>query len=543
MGALAQLGDNLAVGFGAALAPVNLLLGVIGVTLGTAVGVLPGIGPALAISMLLPLTFGIDPVGAFILFGGLYYGAMYGGSTTSILVRMPGEASSVMTAVDGYCMTQRGRGGAALATAAIGSFIAGTFATLMLMTTAPLLVEVALTFGPAEYFALMVFALTALAGLSQGSPARGLAAALIGLALGTVGIDVQTGQARFTFGMAGLLGGLNIVVVTVGLFAVGEVFWYAATRARQSGPASPERRRASRRPSARPSADAPTDTANGGNRNGSASAEPRRSVGGPVRLTRAEWRRSWPAWIRGTLIGFSCGVLPGAGATVASFLAYDAERRASKTPEAFGNGAIEGVAGPEAANNASAGGSLVPLLALGIPGSGATAVMLAAFQMYGLQPGPLLFTQDAALVWGLIASLYVSNTLLLILNLPLIRIWVQLLRVPTPLLFAAVLAFATLGVYTLNNSLFDVGLVYALGLLACVMRRHGLPLAPTVLAVVLGPLLEQAFRRAMAIAGGDATVFLTRPLSAALLLLAVLAVAAPVLARRRAGGGRAPGHG
>ena len=503
MAGLTDLGGNLAVGFGAALAPFNLLLGVIGVTLGTAVGVLPGIGPALAISMLLPLTFGMDPVGAFILFGGLYYGAMYGGSTTSILVRMPGEASSAMTALDGFRMTCKGRGGAALATAAIGSFIAGTFATLMLMTTAPLLVEVALTFGPAEYFALMVFALTAVAGLSQGSLARGLAAALIGLALGTVGIDVQTGQARFTFGMAGLLGGLNVIVVTVGLFAVGEVFWYAATRARR----------------------APVGAAG--------EAGTRRSVGGPVRLTRAEWRRSWPAWIRGTLIGFFCGVLPGAGATVASFLAYDAERRSSKTPEAFGDGAIEGVAGPEAANNASAGGSLVPLLALGIPGSGTTAVMLAAFQMYGLQPGPLLFTQDTTLVWGLIASLYVSNTLLLVLNLPLIRIWVQLLRVPTPLLFAAVLAFATVGVYTLNNNLFDVGVVYAIGVLACFMRRYGLPLAPTVLAVVLGPLLEQEFRRAMAIAGGDPTIFVTRPLSAALLVLAVLAASAPILARRR----------
>ena len=420
MEALAQLGENLGVGFGAALVPVNLLLGVLGVTLGTAVGVLPGIGPALAISMLLPLTFGIDPVGAFILFGGLYYGAMYGGSTTAILVKMPGEASSVMTALDGFRMTGQGRGGAALATSAIGSFIAGTFATLMLMTLAPVLVEVALTFGPAEYFALMVFALTTLAGLSQGSLSKGLVAALLGLAIGTVGIDIQTGQARFTFGMAGLLGGLNVIVVTVGLFAVGEVFWYAATRA----------------------GSAPTR-----------GAETRRPVSGRVRLTRAEWRRSWPAWVRGTVIGFFCGVLPGAGATVASFLAYDAERRSSKNPGEFGEGAIEGVAGPEAANNASAGGSLVPLLALGIPGSGTTAVMLAAFQMYGLQPGPLLFTQDATLVWGLIASLYVSNTLLLVLNLPLIRIWVQLLRVPKPLLFAVVLVYRAVSTCTIQRIL------------------------------------------------------------------------------------------
>ena len=498
MGGLTPLAGNLGAGFGAALLPANLLLGLAGVTLGTAVGVLPGIGPALAISMLLPLTFGIDPAGAFILFGGLYYGAMYGGSTTSILVRMPGEASSVMTARDGYRMTLRGRAGAALATAAIGSFVAGTFATAMLMTAAPALVEVALTFGPAEYAALMVLALAALAGLGGPSPAKGVAAALIGLALGTIGIDVQTGQARFTFGAAGLLGGLDVVVVTVGLFAVGEVFWYAATRPRAG--------------------------------RGTREAE-RADVGGPVRLTRAEWRRSWPAWLRGTLVGFFCGVLPGAGATVASFLAYDVERRSSRRPEEFGDGAIEGVAGPEAANNASAGGSLVPLLALGIPGSGTTAVMLAAFQMYGLQPGPLLFTQDATLVWALIASLYVSNALLLVLNLPLVRIWVQLLRVPRPLLFAAVLAFATLGVYSLDGSLVDVGAIYVLGLAACVLRGHGVPPAPIVLAVVLGPLLEQEFRRAMAISGGDPTVFVTRPIAAGLLVLAVVAVASPSLAR------------
>ena len=510
MGGLAVLGDNLAAGFGAALLPGNLLLGLAGVTLGTAVGVLPGIGPALAISMLLPLTFGIDPAGAFILFGGLYYGAMYGGSTTSILVQMPGEASSVMTARDGFRMTCKGRGGAALATAAIGSFVAGTFATAMLMVAAPVLVEVALTFGPAEYCALMVLALTALAGLSRESPAKGVVAALIGLALGTIGIDVQTGQARFTFGAAALLGGVNVVVVTVGLFAVGEVFWYAATRPRGAARAAGAR----------------------------AERTARADLEGPIRMTRTEWRRSWPAWIRGTVVGFFCGVLPGAGATVASFLAYDTERRFSKRPEEFGAGAIEGVAGPEAANNASAGGSLVPLLALGIPGSGTTAVMLAAFQMYGLQPGPLLFTQDAKLVWGLIASLYVSNCLLLILNLPLIRIWVLLLRVPRPLLFAAVLAFATLGVYSLDGSLIDVVVVYVLGLLACVLRGHGIPPAPIVLAVVLGPLLEQEFRRAMAISGGDPTVFVTRPIAAGLLGLAVLAASAPYLAvvasRRRA---------
>ena len=494
MDALTQLGDNLGIGFGAALAPLNLLFGLIGVTLGTAIGVLPGIGPALGISMLMPLTFGMDPIGAFIMFGGIYYGSMYGGSTTSILVNMPGEAASVMTAVDGFQMTRKGRSGAVLATAAIGSFIAGTFATLMLMLMAPTLVEFALGFGPSEYFALMVLALTAVTGLSDESAAKGALATLLGLALGTIGIDLQTGQARFTFGMQGLLGGVNVVIVTVGLFAIGEVFWYAATRPGRS--------------------------------------EDSAQISGPVGLTLQEWRRSFPAWIRGTFIGFFTGILPGAGATVASFLSYDAERRCSKNPEEFGDGAIEGVVGPEAANNASAGGSLVPLLALGIPGSGTTAVMLAAFQMYGLQPGPLLFEENSRLVWGLIASLYVSNVLLLALNLPLIGIWVRLLRVPTSLLFATVLAFSTLGVYTLNNSMFDVGIVYVLGILAFFMRLYGFPMAPTILAVVLGPLMEQEFRRAVAISGGDPSVFLTRPLSAVILFLAFVAMAGPPVVRR-----------
>ena len=286
---------------------------------------------------------------------------------------------------------------------------------------------------------------------------------------------------------------MNVVVVTVGLFAIGEVFWYAAARSAACG--------------ARP------------------------AVAGPVRMTRDEWRRSWPAWIRGAVIGFFTGVLPGAGATVAGFLSYAAERRVAGRPDRFGRGAIEGVAGPEAANNASAGGSLVPLLALGVPGSGTTAVMLAAFQMYGLQPGPLLFTQDSTLVWGLIASLYVSNALLLMLNLPLVGLWVRLLQAPRPLLFAAVLAFSTLGVYTLNNNLFDVAVAYGLGVAAVVLRRHAVPLAPIVLAVVLGPLLEQEFRRAMAISVGDPTVFVTRPVSAAILALTVLTAAAPALMR------------
>ena len=489
----AELGESLASGFSSALEPLNLLLGMIGVTVGTAIGVLPGIGPALAISMLLPLTFGMDPVGAFILFGGIYYGAMYGGSTTSILVKVPGEASSVVTALDGFEMTRQGRAGAALATAALGSFVAGTFATMMLMVLAPVLVELALGFGPTEYFALMVLALTSLGGLSGGSRQKALLATVIGLALGTIGIDVQTGQPRFTFGILGLLGGINVVVATVGMFAVGEVFWFAATRRTTVDRFMP--------------------------------------VAGRIRLTREEWRRSVPAWFRGTIIGFFSGVLPGAGATVASLLSYAAERRMLRKPAVLGEGAIEGVAGPEAANNASAGGSLVPLLALGVPGSGTTAVMLAAFQMYGLQPGPLLFSQDSELVWSLIASLYVSNALLLVLNLPMIRLWVRLIHVPRPLLFAAVLTFSTVGVYTLNNNMFDVMVAYGLGLLAYFMRCYNVPLAPTIMAVVLGPLLEQEFRRAMSISGGDPSVFLARPVSAAILGVVVVVATWPILRR------------
>ncbi len=480
---LAQLPANLLTGFGTALTPVNLLFGLIGVTIGTAVGVLPGLGPALTISLLMPVTFGLNPATAFIMFGGIYYGAMYGGSTTSILVKMPGEAASVVTVLDGYQMAKQGRAGAALATAAVGSFVAGTFATFMLMVLAPALVDFALEFGPAEYFALMVLALATASGFAGGSLPHAAFSTMLGLGLGMVGIDLQSGQARLTFGIPSLLGGIDVVVAAIGFFAIGEVMWEAAVR--------------------------------------SDAEEPLKTVGS-LRMTPEEWRRSWPSWLRGSVLGFFTGVLPGAGATVATFLSYEAERRASRHPASFGKGAIEGVAGPEAANNASAGGSMVPLLALGIPGSGTTAIMLAAFQLYGLEPGPLLFTEKPELVWGLIASLYVSNTLLLALNLPLIGFWVRLLAVPKPLLYGAVLAFSTLGVYTMNHNSFDLIVVWAIGLLSFFMRLYGFPIAPTVLGLVLGPLLEQEFRKAMAISGGNPLIFATRPISAVILVFAAL---------------------
>jgi putative tricarboxylic transport membrane protein len=495
MDLVAQLGSNLATGFGIALTPQAFFFGFLGVTIGTAIGVLPGIGPALTISLLLPLTYGLDPTTAFIMFGGIYYGAMYGGSTTSILVNLPGEAASVVTTLDGFQMAKQGRGGAALATAAIGSFIAGTFATAMLMLLAPLLVQLALGFGPPEYFALMILALTTVASFSSGSIAKTMFAAFLGLAIGMIGIDLQTGQARFTFGIPQLLGGIDVVIAAIGFFAVGEVLWMAATLKHNREESVRHR--------------------------------------GPARMTREEWRRSLPSWLRGSVVGFFIGTLPGAGSTLATFLSYDVERRSSKSPEKFGTGMIEGVAGPEAANNAAAGGSMVPLLALGIPGSGTTAVMLAAFQLYGLRPGPLLFAQNSNLVWGLIASLYISNALLLLLNLPLIGIWTRLLDVPKPLLMAAVLVFSLLGAYAVNNSVFDLGVVLVLGAVSFFMRRHDFPIAPTIVGIVLGPLVEQEFRRSLAISVGDPRIFFTRPICAMILVVGAIALLWPIVRRWR----------
>jgi putative tricarboxylic transport membrane protein len=486
--------EDLISGFAIALTVRGLLFGFLGVTIGTAIGVLPGIGPALTISLLLPLTYGLDPTTAFIMFGGIYYGAMYGGSTMSILVNVPGEAASVVTTLDGFQMARQGRAGAALATAAVGSFVAGTFATAMLMLVAPFLVSVALNFGPPEYFALMVLTLTTVAGLGMESMPKTMLATFLGLGLGTIGIESQTGQARFTFGIPELLGGIDVVVAAIGFFAIGEVLWMAATMKTTEVDSIRHR--------------------------------------GPARMSRDDWRRSLPSWLRGSVAGFLVGVLPGAGATLATFLSYNIERRSSKTPEKFGTGVIEGVAGPEAANNASAGGSMVPLLALGIPGSGTTAVMLAAFQLYGLRPGPLLFSQNSNLVWGLIASLYISNALLLVLNLPLIGLWTRLLDVPKSILMAAILMFSTVGAYAVNNSIFDLAVVLALGIVSFLMRLNGFPIAPVILGIVIGPLIEQEFRRSMAISVGDPTIFITRPLAAVILLVAGMALIAGTRARQ-----------
>ncbi|MBX3145022.1 MAG: tripartite tricarboxylate transporter permease, partial [Trueperaceae bacterium] len=383
-------------GFGVALTFQNLLWAFIGVTLGTVVGILPGIGPALTVALLLPVTYGLDPVGSFIMFAGIYYGGMYGGSTTSILLNTPGESASIITAVEGNRMARKGRGAAALATAAIGSFVAGTIATVALTFVAPVVVKLALKFGPADYFALMILAFTTVTSVLGSSVLRGLASLMFGLALGLVGIDLQTGQARYTLGRLELLDGISVVVVAVGLFAVGETF-YVASRLRR----------------------------------GSADVQ---AINGSIWMNREEWKRSWKPWLRGSFIGFPFGALPAGGAEIPTFLSYAMEKRLAKNPEEFGHGAIEGVAGPEAANNSAAAGVLVPLLTLGLPTSATAAIMLAAFQQFGLQPGPLLFSRAPDLVWGLIASLYIGNFMLLVLNLPLVGIWVRLLTIPRPLL-------------------------------------------------------------------------------------------------------------
>jgi putative tricarboxylic transport membrane protein len=485
--------DALLHGFGVALAPVNLWWALVGVTLGTAVGVLPGIGPALTVALLLPVTFNLDPTAALIMFAGIYYGAMYGGSTSSILLNTPGESATMVTALEGHQMARRGRGGAALSTAAIGSFVAGTLSTLALSLAAPSLVTIALAFGPADYFALMVLAFVTVCALLGPSLLRGLASLFIGLTLGFVGIDGLSGEARLTFGVPYLLDGIDVVIVAVGLFAVGEALTVLAE--------------------------------------GSARSEVL-PVGGPVSMTGAEWRRSWKPWLRGTAIGFPIGALPAGGAELPTLLSYAIEKRLTTHPEEFGRGAIEGVAGPEAANNASASGTLVPLLTLGLPTSATAAILLAAFQQFGLQPGPLLFEREPQLVWGLIASLYVGNGMLLILNLPLVRLWVKLLEVPKPQLYAGILVIAALGAYSVHRAVGDLLLLGAIGVLGFALRALSMPVAPVMIGLILGPAADQQLRRALAISDGDWSVLVTRPIAATLLALAGAAALWPVVRER-----------
>jgi putative tricarboxylic transport membrane protein len=483
------LGDFAALldGFATAIQPIYLLYALIGVTLGTAVGVLPGIGPAMTVALLLPLTFTLEPTAALIMFAGIYYGGMYGGSTTSILLNTPGESASIITALEGNAMAKTGRGAAALATAAVGSFIAGTLATVALTLLAPTIAEWAVKLGPQDYVALMVVAFLTVAAMLGSSPARGIASLAVGLFLGLVGTDTLTAQQRFTFGVPALADGIDVVVVAVGVFAVGEALYVASRMRRGPIPLVPIRGKF---------------------------------------MTKEDLRRSWAPWLRGTAVGFPVGTIPAGGADVATFLSYSLERRVSKRKHEFGNGAIEGVAGPESANNAAAAGVLVPLLTLGLPTSATAAIIIAAFQSYGIRPGPLLFQNESALVWALIASLYIGNVLLLVLNLPLVGMWVKLLQIPRPYLYAGILTFAALGSYSVGASTTDLVLLFLLGVLGWTMRRFGYPIAPAVVGLILGPIAEEQLRRTLAISQGDLTALVTSPFAAivysALLLLLVL---------------------
>ncbi len=477
-------------GFANALQPTTLMWGFVGCFVGTLVGVLPGIGPALTIALLLPLTYHVPATSMFVMFAGIYYGAAYGGSTTSILLNTPGESASVVTALEGNKMARRGRAGQALATAAIGSFVAGTIGTLALTFVAPLVVDAALAFGPAEYFALMVLSLVAVSAVLGNSLLRGLVSLGGGLLIGMIGIDLQTGQPRFTFGRPELLDGIEVTVAAVGLFAVGEAL-YLAWQGRES---------------------------KGGEV---------MKMSGSLWLSAQDWARSWKAWIRGALFGFPIGAMPAGGAELPTLLSYYTEKKLSKHPEEFGKGAIEGVAGPEAANNAAVTATLVPLLTLGIPTSVTAAILLSALQNYGIQAGPQLFTTSSALVWALIASLYIGNVMLLVLNLPLVGLWVKLLKIPKPQLYAGILIFATVGVYGMRQSAFDLFLMLGLGLVGVVMRRFDFPTAPVVVGMILGPLAEAQGRNALSIGSGNWSVFVERPLSQGLLMLLAAVLVVP----------------
>lgn len=496
MDSLSLLGDGLA----AAITPENLLYAAIGVLLGTFVGVLPGIGPAMAVALLLPVTFSLEPTSAFIMFAGIYYGGMYGGSTTSILLNTPGESASVMTALEGNRMAKAGRAAQALATAAIGSFVAGTIGTLLVALFAPLLADVAVQIGDPSYFAIMVFALVMTATVLGSSVVRGLAALFLGLTIGLVGLDLNTGQPRLTLGLSQLVDPLDIVVVAVGIFALGEALWVAAHLRRAPLQIIP--------------------------------------VGRPW-MGRSDWRRSWGPWLRGTAYGFPFGAIPAGGAEIPTFLSYVTERRLAKDlpeEERFGRGAIEGVAGPEAANNASAAGMFVPLLAMGIPVTATASVMLAALQSYGITPGPQLMDDQPDLVWTLLASLLIGNFLLLVLNLPLAPLWATLLRIPRPQLYAGILFFACLGAYATNQDPFDILLLLAFGLMGLAMRRFGLPVLPLILGVILGPLMEGYLRRTLTISDGAVSGLWSEPLAVVVYVLIALLLVVPRVVRRVRGG-------
>ena len=488
---------GLAHGFAVALNPINLLYCFIGVFIGTLVGVLPGIGPVSAMSLLLPVTLSGTPESGIIMMAGIYYGSMYGGSTTSILVNIPGEAASVVTCIDGHEMAKQGRAGPALGIAALGSFAAGTFALVALMLVAPSLARVAVAFGPAEYFSLMVLGLTILSFLSQGSMAKSLLMAAFGIVLGLIGMDLITAQPRLTFDRLELLDGIGLIPIVMGLFGVAEILTNLEKELKRD--------------------------------------LIKARIGG-LWPSAADWAASkWPV-ARGTVLGFFLGILPGGGAVIASFASYAIEKKFSRTPERFGKGAIEGVAGPEAANNAAAGGAFIPLMTLGIPPNVVMALLLGAFIIHGLQPGPLMMTQRPDLFWGIVASMYIGNVMLLVLNMPLIGMWVQVLKLPYRILFPLILMFCIVGVFASGNAVFDVFVMVAFGVLGYLMRKFGYEPAPLVLAFVLGPMLENNLRKSLIISHGEFGIFFERPISAVCLALAVAALLAPLLpalAKRR----------
>jgi TctA family transporter len=493
-----QLLANLALGFGTAATLDNLMYCLIGVVLGTLIGVLPGIGPLATIAMLLPMTYKLtDPTSALIMLAGIYYGAQYGGSTTAILVNLPGESSSVVTTLDGYQMARRGRAGAALSISAIGSFFAGTVATFLLAAFAPPLAEVAFKFGPAEYFALMVLGLIAAVVLANGSILKALAMVVLGLLLGMIGTDVNSGVARFSFDVPELSDGIEFAVVAMGMFGFAEIITNLEQRENR---------------------------------------EVFTSKVGRLLPSMAEFKRSIFPMLRGTTLGSILGILPGGGAVLASFATYAMEKKISKHPEEFGKGAIEGVAGPEAANNAGAQTSFIPMLTLGIPTNPVLALMVAAMMIHNVQPGPQVMTSNPKLFWGLIVSMWIGNLMLVVLNLPLIGIWIKLLTVPYRVLFPAILLFCCIGSYSLNNNVFDVFMTIPFAILGYVFKKLDCEPAPLLLGFVLGKLMEEYLRRAMTISRGDWTVFFTRPLSATLLGIAIvmlILVFLPAIAKKR----------
>ncbi len=490
--------QNLAIGFGVAMTPANLFFALAGVMIGTLIGVLPGIGPIATIAMLLPLTFHLEPVSGLIMLAGIFYGAQYGGSTTAILVNLPGETSSVVTCIDGHQMARNGRAGAALATAALGSFFAGTVSTLVIAMFAPPLAIVGQSFGAPEYFSLMLLGLVAAVVLAHGSVLKAIAMIVLGLLLGLIGTDGNTGASRFTFDITRLSDGLDFVPLVIGLFGLGEIIVNLT---------QPDHTR---------------------------SVVAKKVTG--LWLTMAEFKQAWPAVLRGTGLGCVLGVLPGGGATLSSFAAYVLEKKVAKDPSRFGHGAIEGVAGPESANNAGAQTSFIPMLTLGIPGNAVMALMIGALTIHGIQPGPQIMTERPGLFWGMVVSMWIGNLMLLVINLPMIGVWVQLLKVPYRVMYLAILLFCAIGVYTVNNSTFDVTMTAFFGVLGYIFIRLECEPAPLILGFVLGPLMEENLRRAMKIASGDPMIFLNRPLSLGLLIataILLVIVALPTIRSKR----------